>query len=351
MDNLEMLIKGTPDWHNIVNNNFNMVKSSVENLDMGQASATVVVAPYNSTNKDKADYVVPQGAVNAQETIKSALYSLPDSGGRIILLEGTYIVNGEIFESDGNITIEGMGASTIIKANTTFTGNAIFTNGNNDTNNVIIKNLVIDCSKVADGIDIYKSINSSIENVKILNPLGTGLALNLCSNIKIINNIFLSDGSLDNRAFNLTGNPNHELVISNNVISGFETGMYISQTSNSIISNNIIANNFIEGINLSYSVVDNIITQNIFNKNGYEDSGSDTCHIKLTGGNYNLIQNNMFRKGKTGTVGVDTMVGIRIGSSCTGNMLTNNDMYDASLGYKIIDNGTGTVTTSGNRGV
>lgn len=84
------------------------------NLEGGQTIATYVVAANNTKNKDKADFTVPDGSTSAQSTINQAINALPASGGRVLLLDGTYIINGSIQLAGSKVTIEGMGAGTEI---------------------------------------------------------------------------------------------------------------------------------------------------------------------------------------------------------------------------------------------
>jgi parallel beta-helix repeat protein len=79
-------------------------------------TATVIVAAEDSTQiaKDSADFVVPTSATDAQVTINNAIATLPASGGKIYLTEGTYTVSGNI-TLPANTTLSGAGNSTILK--------------------------------------------------------------------------------------------------------------------------------------------------------------------------------------------------------------------------------------------
>jgi polygalacturonase len=62
------------------------------------------------------DFLVPTGSTSAQTQIQGAIDSLSSNGGKIIILEGTYTLSSFIIlMSKTNITIEGMGNSTVIK--------------------------------------------------------------------------------------------------------------------------------------------------------------------------------------------------------------------------------------------
>jgi hypothetical protein len=90
----------------------------------------VVIAASNSSSKDKlaADYVCDADHDDAQ--ILAAIASLPTSGGKIVLLDGTYKVESQINDPSYtkiNVVIEGQGLSTII--NYTAAGSAIYSTG------------------------------------------------------------------------------------------------------------------------------------------------------------------------------------------------------------------------------
>ncbi len=358
MDNLEMLIKGTPDWHNTINENFNRVKTTVNNLDLGKASTTVVVATSKSRNKDKADFIVPEGAVNAQEVIKDAIRRLPSGiGGKLVLLEGVYTVNEGIFCSDNNVTIEGVGGSTVIKADNSFNTSGglargdMFTNGNNENRNLIFRDLIIDCNELANGFSYFQTSDSLIENVLILNPRYSGIELGACSNFKIIGNTIFNNKVIDNTGIRIGIQPNRNLLIDSNAISNLEEGIKLSSVSETVISNNLIINNSNYGINMSYNTFDNMIINNMLVRNGYAQVGyAGHIYISDASAEYNMIQGNTFRQGGN-TSGDGATNGVAIKSGSKGNMIINNDMYKWGWGSAIMDSGTGTVTTSGNRGI
>lgn len=99
------------------------------------ATTTIFVAANDSTAEAKAtaDYVVPDGAQNAQDTINIAINALPQpQGGKVLLRAGTYLLNNFI-ELNGciniggtpnycpagpynNVSFEGEGPSTVIRA-------------------------------------------------------------------------------------------------------------------------------------------------------------------------------------------------------------------------------------------
>ena len=80
-------------------------------------SATLVIAASDSSAKSKAqaDYVCGGTADNVE--IQAALDALPDAGGEIHLLEGTYQLAATVTRAIDNVTISGCGYSTYVKYN------------------------------------------------------------------------------------------------------------------------------------------------------------------------------------------------------------------------------------------
>jgi len=75
-------------------------------------ATTFVVASDDSLHKNDADYVC-DGAGDEVE-INQALNALPTQGGRVILLEGTYVLAHPITIPDHYIILEGQGWNTLI---------------------------------------------------------------------------------------------------------------------------------------------------------------------------------------------------------------------------------------------
>lgn len=88
---------------------------SVRDLGVTRTAATFVIADEStSLNYKRADYVVPAGSTSAQTVIQEAIDALPADGGKVLLLDGTYIVDGPIHLPDMAV-LEGQGANTVIK--------------------------------------------------------------------------------------------------------------------------------------------------------------------------------------------------------------------------------------------
>ena len=76
-------------------------------------AASLVVASKDSLNPERADYVC-DGA-DDQVEIQQAIDSLPAAGGMVALLEGTFNFRDDVRITKPNVTIRGVGKSTVLK--------------------------------------------------------------------------------------------------------------------------------------------------------------------------------------------------------------------------------------------
>lgn len=134
--------------------------------------------------------------------------------------------------------------------------------------------------------------------------------------------------------------PSSETTVVGNKINGGTVGIDVT-ASRCVVSGNSIKEPGTHGIRV-YGGSNNAILGNFLYACGNPSTG-DGIHVDNSS-NYNNIQTNTVRKA------ANTRYGIRVHSSgCTGNMVTNNDLYDSGLTANFSDLGTGTVTTAGNR--
>ena len=84
--------------------------------------ATFVIAASDSVHKERADYVCDGTDDDVQ--IQAAIDALPASGGKIVLLEGNFLIGDEI-DLVANLHLMGSGWSTILKAKDSFGGKSV----------------------------------------------------------------------------------------------------------------------------------------------------------------------------------------------------------------------------------
>src|SRR3989344_8516065 len=217
-------------------------------------TATFTVAANDSSERSKlqADFV--GDGINDEIEIKTAIDSLPDFGGKVILLEGNFMINASINLSDTNsnnyVTLEGQGDGTVIKIadGNSISMSAIRVEGKLTTSNVIhdisLHNFRIDGNNNNVTGTLYNGIITddanyvTIEDITLENGGGTdgyGIAILTSTNVE------LSKIRKGNFAINTI-----EIRDSENVIvtdSYIEKRLEIYTTSNNIIIKGNVFNN------------------------------------------------------------------------------------------------------------
>lgn len=91
------------------------VTSTLSNMwgDRVAPPTTITISSSTSKHMLTADYYC--SGTNDQTVINNAISALPSTGGKIVLLEGTYNISGQINVNKPNVTICGMGNSTVLE--------------------------------------------------------------------------------------------------------------------------------------------------------------------------------------------------------------------------------------------
>lgn len=272
----------------------------------GKKYATLVVGTTTAGHTaDDVDYLCT--GANDNVVIQSAIYALPTSGGRIVLLSGTYDISSTVTLNRQNSVIQGQGPSTVFS----ITGQeGINISGNNSA----LKDFkVLMTSDAYQGISISNAtFKSSIERLYVSGNVGVGqtaifVALNnsvsleghkiescffdnldLCVSTSSAKTLITGCTAYDCSAFAQSAG-NGGAVITNNRCET-DDNMAIWITCNA--RNNIIANNtFVGGAwgirGTTVAIVGNNITGNNFRS-------MFTTGINFTNGNGNLITGNTF---------------------------------------------------------
>ena len=293
---------------------------------INKSPVTVIVADSStSQNINRADYVVPADSTSAEDTINTAINSLPSAGGKVVLLDGTYIVDGHITISKNNVTIEGQGTGTVlyIKNSTNTTVFVLYGSGKND---ISMKNLRIDGNRTNQtsgtqyGIYFYNSNNIIIDNCIINNLRLRGIYLNETNNSVISNNI------IDNCYSN--------------------EGIYLNASNNNNITGNNCTSNR-HGIQIDWASYNNNINNNICTDNW-------DCGILSTwGGKYNTIASNICNNNSRQGI----LLGLLGKNTVSSNVCKNNGSYGIALLFATdnvvsnnvcIDNGQNSINTDSN---
>ncbi|MDP3043112.1 MAG: NosD domain-containing protein, partial [bacterium] len=251
--------------------------------------------------------------------IQAAINSLPSTGGKVFIPEGTYSVTATI-TIPSFVWIEGAGASSTIlrlanSANKTVIANSDATNGNSY---IKISNLMIDGNDAGNtgaychGVYFTKVSYSEIDSAYVYDAEDYGVYLY---------GVSIGNGSNYNK-------------VSNSIITSNSTGIYITLSDNNAIVDNKIYSNSSDGV-YSYggygqnAIVDNKIYSNsghgiyFFNNKGESAITGNTINSNSLNGIY--IYYNSDGNAITGnTINSNTQKGIYVYNTSDNNTITGN---------------------------
>ena len=175
----------TSDWDNKLDANFisngyagiDEVTTTLNDMWSDRVAPPTTITISSSTSKHMltADYYC--SGTNDQTVINNAISALPSTGGKIVLLEGTYNIGGTITINKSNVTIQGLGHNVILKTATSTTALKMF--GISNATGLIISDIVIDYANNTSAdciaIQLYSSDNVIIEHINILNNKGNSI--------------------------------------------------------------------------------------------------------------------------------------------------------------------------------
>ena len=268
-----------------VSNGFAGIGEVTEQLLDSRRSATIVVgasdSKYYSDNNYSANYKCTGTADQGQ--INSAIAALPSSGGKIVLLEGTYNISGSINVNKPNITIEGMGNGTVLKTSSNIS--AI----NVSSSNCEIRYLSLICTasdRYGNGIYVTGS-SSIIENIRITH-FEHNIYLAPGSDYAIVTKCYLYDGE------GICVRSKY-CIISDNSIENYDyAGIYLYGSSYCNVTGNILKDTgfgiFSQNAETQYNKVSN---NYILRGTGTSaDYPSGKYSIYITAGTYNYFSDN-----------------------------------------------------------
>ncbi len=303
-----------------------------------KTAATKIVAASNSQGttgcpgacaNPRADYVCD--GTDDQQEINKAINALPTAGGAVYLLEGTYNISATLLEGEtttgivphANTALIGTGKATVLKASAASSGNGII--NANSVNNLLIKNLFIDCTGFSVAGIYCKKVNYSqfdslwiaATSASTINPaiaLNNAVAssANACSNNLITRSTFL------NTVITIYCSSNNNIISDN----------YLGPAYIQIIrgNNNICVNNIEAGIQGGdgfdvRSAANNIFMGNIVQN---RNSGRGFCLIQFDSSspicNNNILYSNIIRQ--------NSMGGFILYENSQNNIVSNNLIAD-----------------------
>jgi len=216
-------------------------------------------------------------------------------------------------------------------------------------------------------------IGNTFENCRMgieMRP-GSGADASSCGYYTIKGNVFnRMTSENDGYGVWLNGDPDvliTDTIVAENVVNDAgNDGIYISYCTRCTIANNIIRGTDDQGISVFSTTYSNfmgntvtraqyhgivlndsdhnVVQGNICYDNQRIGAGAENANIALVAGSdYNNVQGNTCRRGSY------TDYGIYETNTCTGNLITNNDLYRGGHTANLQANGSGTITTAGNR--
>ncbi len=326
--------------------------------------STLLIAAHNSSEKGKvgADYICD--GESDQVEINDAIQHLADTGigGSVVLLEGTFIVDGSI-ELKTNTTLKGQGNSTVIKIE----------DGYDDEIAAIVTKPVETCHQYMSVVDL--SIDGNKDN---LGGSGDshGIWFYVVPPIEDIRNVAISgvevrDCSQEGIRF---GAGTSRARVTQCSVHNCSGGIYVS--TNSIVSNCLITDctfGIMDMFTAEDTIIDNCIvsdsSQNGITLTSSHKSTITNCIVKGSGAtgimisqDDNLLEGNTIKDGASsgiiasgsrtrimGNVITDNDFGVKISqASAEHSLITNNDLF-GNIDGSLQDEGVNTSFGAGNR--
>lgn len=175
----------------------------------------VVVASSTSEYKKSADLVCD--GTDDQEEIQQAINSLPDEGGTVLLLDGTFNISESIAIDKSNVIVTGIGSQTVLDGeNISSSTDAIISIGSNShTEDLLITSLNLykhdTLLTTSDGSKIH------INNCTLSNPSHS-------ASISLGDLSYLTNNTTDSSSFSYQIDDNS--VVSNNIFGSVVTGTH-----------------------------------------------------------------------------------------------------------------------------
>lgn len=354
----------TSDWDNKLDANFisngyagiDEVTTTLNDMWSDRVAPPTTITISSSTSKHMltADYYC--SGTNDQTVINNAISALPSTGGKIVLLEGTYNIGGTITINKSNVTIQGLGHNVILKTATSTTALKMF--GISNATGLIISDIVIDYANNTSAdciaIQLYSSDNVIIEHINILNNKGNGIEWFNCNYTRF------SDISFINvRQCIWDRGRNHSSIIDKWIVDTVTNGITLdsSSTLNKIVDC-IVRSATDNGIksDAAYTMInDNIVygCSNGITVNGNCSTVADNnvrdsdIGISVNGKYVNVSGNTAIRADDSGNVSSysSSQYTISMGSSSANCLVIGNIIS----GKNYINNGASTNTFANNK--
>jgi parallel beta-helix repeat protein len=268
-----------------------------------------------ATQEDKAaTVIVAKDGTGDTDDIKEALLLLPISGGKIIVKEGTYILNSKVIIDKSNVTIEGFGSATIFSASFNDSIFHIYL-----ADYVILRNFTILCNHGStsqigvymNGVALDNVTKNILDGLIIFYSGGYSIYLNYtdfctvtdcyCYNsdtygVYIYNSQhafcfknIIRESTLDSFVINNS----NKCIISNNITEQGSSGIILLDSDYNVINSNNFLNPTDYGVNISnVGCNSNLVMGNFCQGESINDLGTNTRPNGASGDN-NLSMNDL----------------------------------------------------------
>ena len=246
-----------------------IINMSRNNGSDKRVSRVTVATSVNSRWKSRDCDFLCDG-IDDNVEINNAIQSLPEDGGEIVILDGTYNISSSILLNKNNTKISGNGKSTK------------FVRGWDSSSEEGIINI-----SAVDG-------GCTIENIYLDGNSGTYGNTNNAGIFTSTDNNKISGNIIGNSSSAILLSGNKEIVTDNHIFDS-DIGINLSGSNSCIVSDNILSNVESKAISLSDSLYNNIISNSCNRGNNTESDYTEIQYsIYLSGSSSNnLITNNM----------------------------------------------------------
>jgi parallel beta-helix repeat protein len=281
---------------------------------------------------------------NDQTEINAAITALPATGGKIVILEGTYNISAKISVNKSNVSIVGNGHTTELRRRYHSSSSEGLINIESGVSQCRIENLFLNGENYTHLNNNGIRMTTGAENIivsgnKISNHGGSGIYAWPASKSEFTNNILENNGQ-NGMYIRLSS---ETIIIGNSCNNNSQNGIYLQDSSNNTITGNSCSGNGDNGISF-YASKNNTVTGNIFynNNSGIFMAGSsrnnaitgNVC-IRGTGqaSDYTESQHTILLNGTSNgynLIAMNNCMGkAPVVEGGTGNTLVNNK-FDAS---------------------
>ena len=256
----------------------------------------------NGWTAEEVDYLCD--GTDDQEEIIQALNDLPETGGEVVILDGTYNITASINIPKDNVSLRGNGNATILKRMyaSTYTDSGPTARGLitlNEKSGCKIQGLQIDGNRATytenynGGIYLFSSSNNTITG-NTCNNNSYGIRLYFSSNNTVTGN------TCNNDYYGIYLDYSHDNMLTGNTCNNNDCGIHTYTSNNNTVTGNTCNNNNY-GIRLDYSSKNNTITGNTCNSNSngihtYTSNNNtvtgNTCNNNDCGIHLNSSENN-----------------------------------------------------------